>query len=157
MSRSLLKRKNYEIHSVGVVLEGRVNFNIVAWAMQTAMGGKQLAVAFFKPDLTLEWVQKTGHFSLNFLAEDQTRLVQRLGRRSGRTVDKTKNLPFALDADGQPFLTESVGYICCQVISWADGGDHDIALCRVLRQKVLHPEKPLLTLHLLREKKLVRG
>lgn len=157
MPRSLLKRKNYDIHAVGVSCRGRVNFNIVAWAMQTSMGGRHIAVALYKPDFTRELVQESGCFTLNFLATDQTRLIQKLGRKSGRETDKTKNLPFAFDAGGQPFLTEAVGYTCCQIIDWADGGDHDIAICQVLGQKILHPEKSMLTLDLLREKKMVRG
>jgi flavin reductase (DIM6/NTAB) family NADH-FMN oxidoreductase RutF len=136
---------------------GQINFNITAWVTQTAMGGKQLLVALYKPDFTLDLVKKSGRFSLNLLAEDQTKLIAKLGRKSGRDSDKLKNLAYQTDMDGLPFLTESVGYVSCRVLAWADGGDHELAICEVLSQKILHPEKKVLTLNYLREKKLIRG
>lgn len=157
MPRSLLKLKNYEVHSIGVVVAGQTNFNIATWVMQTAMDGSQLVVALYKPDFTLELVKKGGCFSLNLLAEDQTKLISKLGRKSGRNSDKLKNLAFQMDLDGLPFLTESIGYVSCRVINWADGGDHELAICKVLGQKILNPEKKAMTINYLREKKLVRG
>jgi len=157
MPRSLLKLKNYDVHSVGVEFMGRINFNITAWVTQTAMGGKQLVVALYKPDFTLELVKKSGRFSLNLLAEDQAKLISKLGRNSGRDSDKLKNLAFQTDSNGFPFLTESVGYVSCRVLGWADGGDHELAICEVLGQKILLPEKKVLTLNYLREKKQIRG
>lgn len=157
MPHSLLKLKNYEVHSIGVFVPGQTNFNIATWVMQTAMGGSQLVVALYKPDLTLALVKKSGCFSLNLLAVDQTKLITKLGRKSGRDSDKLKNLAYQMDSEGLPFLTESVGYVSCRVLSWADGGDHELAICKVMGQKILNPEKKILTINYLREKKLVRG
>lgn len=157
MPRSILKCKNYDVHSVGVRLGDITNFNITAWATQTAMGGKRIVVALHKPDYTLELVKASQFFSLNFLSEDQTRLVAKLGRSSGRDGNKLKGLEFAFDPNGFPYLTEAFGYANCRVLDWADGGDHEIAICEVVAQKILHPQKKLLTLNYLREKKLIRG
>lgn len=157
MAKSLLKIKNYDVHSVGVNTDDKINFNIIAWATQTAMGGKRIVVAFYKPDLTIELVKSGGNFSLQFLAEDQTNLISKLGRQSGRENKKLNRLVYAIDSQGFVFLPKCIGYLRCQVLQWADGGDHELAICQVLSQVWLHPEKKLMTLNGLREKKLIRG
>ncbi len=158
MPRKLLKYKNYDIHSITTATpDGRRNANIAMWLTQTAMGGKMLCVALDKTDYTLELVEESELLNVNLLAESQTKLIAKLGRKSGRDTDKFKNLPHALDARGCPYLTEAVGYVQCKVTSYADGGDHTIVICEVLKQVVLNPELPVMTHHFLREKGLVRG
>lgn len=158
MPRKILKYKNYDIHSVSTVaLDGRLNANIAMWVMQTAMGGKMLCVALDKTDYTLELVKESGILNVNLLAQDQTKLIAKLGRKSGRDTDKFKNLAYALDDRGCPYLSEAVGYIQVKVTGYADSGDHELVVCEVLKQTVLHTEKKVLTHHYLREKGLVRG
>lgn len=158
MPRKFLKYKNYDIHSItNATPDGRQNANIAMWVTQTAMGGKMLCVALDKTDYTLELVKESGILNVNLLAEEQTKLIAKLGRKSGREMDKFKNLPYALDERDCPYLTEAMGYAQCRVTSYADGGDHEIVICEVLKQTVLHPEQKVMTHHFLREKGLVRG
>ena len=158
MPRRLLKYKNYDIHSITTATpDGRQNANIAMWLTQTAMGGKMLCVALDKTDYTLELVKESGILNVNLLAEEQTKLIAKLGRKSGRDSDKFQNLAYALDNRGCAYLTEAVGFIQCKVTSYADGGDHELAICEVLKQTVLHPDKKVMTHHFLREKGLVRG
>lgn len=158
MSRKLLKYKNYDIHSITTITpDGRRNANIAMWLTQTAMGGRTLCVALDKTDYTLELVQESGLLNVNLLAEDQTKLIAKLGRKSGRDIDKFKDLAHEMDDRSCPYLTEAVGYVQCKVTNYADGGDHTIVICEILKQIVLHPDKPVMTHHFLREKGLVRG
>ena len=121
------------------------------------MGGTHLVVALYKPDYTIELVRESGLLNVNLLVEDQTNLIRKLGRQSGRMNDKFKNLPYALDNRGCPYLTEAIGYAQCEVLHSTDAGDHELFVCQVLKQVVLHPEKAVLTNDFLREKKIVRG
>lgn len=155
--KSLLKYKDYEIHAVGSSDGEKKNLNIASWVMQTAMGGKRIALAFYKPDYTLELVKASGKCCVSLLAESQAGLLTRLGRRSGRNADKLKNLDFALDEAGNPYLSQAVGFLQCEVLSWTDCLDHELAICKVLKSKVLNPDSRPLTLDFLRERKWVRG
>ncbi len=162
MARKLLKYKNYDVHAITTVAgagtpEVRYNANIATWVMQTAMGGTCLAVALYKIDYTITLVQESGILNVNLLAEDQTGLIARLGRQSGRDKDKLNRLPHALDDRGCPFLPEAIGYVQCRVTGQADSGDHMLFVCEVIRQVVLHPDKPVMTNNFLRAKGLVRG
>lgn len=158
MPRKLLKIKNYDVHSItSITPDGRKNANIATWVMQVAMGGKMLCVALYKIDYTLELVKESGLLNVNLLAEDQTRLIAKLGRKSGRDVDKFKNLAHELDERGCPYISDAIGYVQCRVTGYADGGDHELVICEVLKQVTLHPDKKVMTHHFLREKGLVRG
>jgi flavin reductase (DIM6/NTAB) family NADH-FMN oxidoreductase RutF len=156
MKRSLLKLKNYEVHSVTTAFEGKKNANIATWMMQSGMKGKFLCVALYKVDYTIELVRQSGILNINLLSKEQKNLINKLGRKSGRDSNKFKNLPHAIDERGCPYLTEAIGYIACEVHDTADSGDHDIFTCRILRQVVLNPQKEVLTYQYLKEAGLIR-
>jgi flavin reductase (DIM6/NTAB) family NADH-FMN oxidoreductase RutF len=156
--KSLLKFKNYDIHAISTATaDGRRNANIATWVMQTAMGGKMLCVALYKIDYTIALVRESGLLNVNLLAEHQTGLIAKLGRKTGRDTDKFKRLAFALDERNCPYLTEAVGYVQCRVLHSTDSGDHELFVCEVLKQVVLNPEQTVMTHHFLRQKGLVRG
>ncbi|QJW91875.1 flavin reductase [Spirosoma taeanense] len=157
MPKRLLKYKNYDVHSITTVADERRNANIVTWLTQTAMGGKVLAVALFKVDYTIELVRESGMLNVNLLGVDQTHLIRKLGQQSGRQKDKFRNLPHALDTRGCPYLTEAIGYAQCRVLHSTDAGDHELFICAVEKQVVLHPDKKVMTYRFLKEKKLIRG
>lgn len=162
MAKRLLKYKNYDVHSITTVAEpltneARYNANIATWVMQTALGGTHLTVALYKIDYTIELVRESGILNVNLLADDQTSLIAKLGRQSGRTKNKFSRLPFALDDRGCPYLTEAIGYAQGRVVHVVDAGDHELFVCEVLKQVVLHPEKTVMTNNFLRAKGLVRG
>ncbi len=157
MPKSLLKLKNYEVHAIGSSFGDKKNLNIATWVMQTAMGGKRVVVAFYKPDLTLQLVKASGHCCISILAENQASLINKLGRKSGRDTDKLTRLEVGFDDFGNPYPANAIGYLQCEVVSWTHCLDHELAICTVLKSKVLHPGLKPLTLNFLREKKLVRG
>jgi flavin reductase (DIM6/NTAB) family NADH-FMN oxidoreductase RutF len=157
VKKSLLKLKDYEIHAIGSATDEKINMNIASWVMQTSMDGKTVVVALYKPDFTIELVKRSQKLTISLLSKNQKNLLTKLGRKSGRLEDKISKVKTGLDSRGIPFLSDSVGYLECIVQSWADGGDHELAICKVLKSMVLNPDAEILTLNFLREKKLVRG
>lgn len=162
MPKRLLKYKNYDVHSITSVAGAgtstqRQNANIATWVMQTALGGSRLVVALYKIDYTIELVHESSILNVNLLAQEQTGLIRKLGRQSGRHIDKFARLPHAYDERGCPYLTEAVGYAQCRVLNSIDSGDHEVFICEVIRQVVLNPGRTVLTNDYLKEKKLVRG
>lgn len=157
MPKSLLKYKNYDVHAITSVHEEKTNANIATWVMQAAMGGKMLCVALYKIDYTIELVRSSKILNVNLLATNQTNLITKLGRKSGRDSNKFKNLKFDLDERKCPYLTEAIGYVQCKVLHSTDAGDHELFVCEVIKQVVLNPEEEVMTNNFLREKGLVRG
>jgi flavin reductase (DIM6/NTAB) family NADH-FMN oxidoreductase RutF len=96
MAKSILKLKNYEVHAIGSSFNGKLNMNIASWVMQTSMDGKTIVVALYKPDFTLELVKKSNRLCISFLAENQSNLISKLGRKSGRETDRLSKLEFGI-------------------------------------------------------------
>ncbi|AFK03669.1 flavin reductase domain protein FMN-binding protein [Emticicia oligotrophica DSM 17448] len=157
MSKSLLKYKNYDVHSITTSYAEQINANIATWVMQVAMGGKIVCVALYKIDYTISLVRQSKILNINLLAKEQTNLIPKLGRKSGLDSNKFKNLKYELDERGCPFLLESIGYLQCKVLHSTDAGDHELFVCEVLKQVVLNPDKEVMTNNYLRERGLVRG
>jgi len=158
MPKSLLKYKNYDVHSVTTIYGEKMNANIATWVMQSAMKGKFITVALYQTDYTIELVRESKILNINLLSEDQTTLITKLGRKSGRgDTDKFKRLAYQLDNRGCPYLTDAIGYVQCNAITEAYSGDHQIFVCSVLGQYLLNPDKKPMTTLFLREKKLIRG
>ncbi|MFN4087140.1 MAG: flavin reductase family protein [Spirosomataceae bacterium] len=158
--KSLLKRKNYEVHAISTLMPGdppRYNANIATWVMQSAMGGKEVVVALYGIDYTLELVKQSRLLNINLLQENQTNLISALGRKSGRDHDKLRPKWYALDSRGCPYLVDAVGYIQTSVKEMVEGLDHTLCICQVDKQIVLNPDAPVMTHHYLRAKGLVRG
>ncbi len=157
MPKSLLKYKNYDVHSITTVHEEKTNANIATWVMQVAMGGKMICVALYKIDYTIELVRSSKILNVNLLSQKQTNLIAKLGRKSGRSSNKFKNLKFDLDERGCPYLTEAIGYVQCKVLHSTDAGDHELFVCEVIKQVVLNPDEEVMTNNFLRKNRLVRG
>lgn len=158
MTKSLLKYKNYDVHAITTLgASGEINANIATWVMQSAMGGKMLAVGLYKIDYTIILVEQTGILNVNLLAQEQTNLIYKFGRKSGRGYNKFSRVPFSLDERGCPYLNDAIGFAQCQVVNSVDSGDHQLFVCQVIKQQVLKPDGIVLTNNYLRGNGLVRG
>ena len=97
------------------------------------------------------------HFVLQVLSKDQFSIVNLLGKKSGKKVDKMKILERRklLDAwEGFKILRDSLAVINLKVINSFDGGDHIVFVCDVQKYKNLN-EGEELSLKTLREKKII--
>lgn len=86
-------------------------------------------------------IRSAGHFCANVLAQEQ----EELGRRfSIRGVDKFAGVGWRPGPSGAPLLNDCLAYVDCEIEAVHDGGDHDIAVGRVLDLAVTHDGGPLL-------------
>lgn len=154
--RSVLALKNYQIHAISTCYEGKNNANIASWVMQSAMKGKRMLVSLYQPDLTIELVRKSGILNVHLLGTHQRKLIQNLGKKSGREFDKLEGLEWEADFRGCPVLQESVGVIHCVVEKELEGYDHNYFECSILKQKVLLEEQEVMTTHWLKTKGIIR-
>jgi 3-hydroxy-9,10-secoandrosta-1,3,5(10)-triene-9,17-dione monooxygenase reductase component len=74
-------------------------------------------------------IRKAGHFCANVLGADQEHLCRQFAL-SG--ADKFAGVGFHLGESGAPVLDGTLAHIDCRIETVHDGGDHDIAVGRVL-------------------------
>ena len=151
-------RVNLPVYSISSKANGKANMHMITYVTPISMQPKQYVVGIYHGTQTLENVLATKHFVLQLLCETQYRLVDILGKQSGRKVDKIqwlqkrKLLTSWRDFD---ILSNALAVIEMQVTGTFNGGDHTGFICNVAGYKNLNGGTPL-TLDTLRKHKLIR-
>ena len=143
--------------------------NICTYVSAVSLEPKRYMVAVYHNTQTIENIQNKNEFVLQLLAESQYRLVRNFGQKSGKIFDKQgflnrknqnkiaeKENPYAIDFwNNFEVLSNAVSLILLKPIQIIPAGDHDMYLCDVVSFENLN-DSPILTLDVLRQKKLIR-
>ena len=100
-----------------------------------------VAIAPARASRTWPRLRELGRFCVNVLAEDQTALSAQFARSS---ADKFAGVSWRPSPQGQPVLDDVVAWIDCELWAEYDGGDHTIAVARVLDLGAHSHRRPLL-------------
>ncbi len=151
-------RVDQPVYSISSAHNAEVNMNICSYATPVSMKPKRYIVAIYKNTKTLELIKQNPQFLLQILAEDQYKLINLLGKKSGFHMNKIEKIkePVELYNETFAYLSHSLAYLHLRVLDWLDGGDHWCTLCDVVAYKNLNPGKPL-SLALLKKKKIIRS
>lgn len=85
-------------------------------------------------------IRQAGNFCVNILDQSQESLGLKFSRRSH---DKFSGVPYRESQTGAPVLEGTSGWIDCQLHAVHNGGDHDIAIGRVVDLGVEKESAPL--------------
>ena len=151
-------RVNLPVYSISSKTNDTHNMHIITYASQISMQPKRFICGIYHGTQTLFNIETSGEFVLQLLADTQYRLVDLLGKKSGKNVDKISRLRKRnelMDWNNFYVLKNCLAVMQLKVISSFEGGDHKGFLCDVVAYKNLN-EGNILTLDTLREKKLIR-
>jgi len=81
---------NQPVYSLATYLDGTVNMNICTYVTAVSMKPKQYAIGVYYDTYTLERLEKGANAVLQLLSIDHLMLIKKLGKTSGRKLDKTK-------------------------------------------------------------------
>ncbi len=151
-------RVNLPVYSISSKTADNSNMHIITYASQISMQPKRFVCGIYHGTQTLLNIEASGEFVLQLLADTQYRLVDLLGKKSGKTIDKISRLQKRNELttwNDFYVLKSCLAVMQLKVISHFEGGDHKGFLCDVVAYKNLN-EGNELTLDVLREKKLIR-
>ncbi len=136
---------------------GKVNMNICTYVSAISMKPKLYAVAVYENTKTLENLQSSSSAVLQLLSAEQYKLVNHLGKKSGKNIEKSKWL--AKNDLLENWLSYSIlkgisAAISLQKIETKKLGDHHLFVFEVEKYKVFSDE--ILTTKILSEKKIIR-
>ncbi len=94
-----------------------------------------------KASTTWPSIRRAGAFCLNILAADQQDLCTVFARSGG---DKFLGVRWRSGITGAPILADTLAHVECQLVDVHEGGDHDIAIGRVVALDVQRDAQPLL-------------
>ncbi len=86
-------------------------------------------------------IREAGRLCVNLLAEGQADLARQFAQPGS---EKYKSTPWRpAPVSGSPILEEALAWIDCAIQSEHDGGDHTVAICRVIDLEADHSRRPL--------------
>lgn len=151
-------RLNLPVYSTSSKTADNSNMHIITYASQISMQPKRFICGVYNGTQTLLNIEASGEFVLQLLAATQYRLIDLLGKKSGKTIDKISRLQKRnelMDWNDFYVLKNCLAVMRLKVVSSFDSGDHKGFLCDVVAYKNIN-EGNALTLDTLREKKLIR-
>jgi flavin reductase (DIM6/NTAB) family NADH-FMN oxidoreductase RutF len=151
-------RINLPVYSISSKFDTTYNMNICTYTSAVSMQPKQIIVAIYNDTKTLEIVDNSPKFVLQLLAAEQYRMVDLLGKKSGKNIDKISRLEkreLIAHWNGFKILKDALALTELKVENTMQAGDHKLFLCSVVDYKNLNEGKAL-TLDDLREHRLIR-
>lgn len=121
---------------IGLNNFGKKNLMTTAWISQISSQPPMLSVAISKKHYTAELLEKGTLFSISVLTGSQKDVARRCGSTSGRDHDKLTAERVLYSQEGLPLISQSAGYIICQVTGIVAAGDHFLYLANVIDGKM---------------------
>ena len=155
-------RVNLPVYSISSKDDnGNANMHIITYAQAVSMQPKQFICAIYHGTRTLELVEANPHFVLQIMSAGQYRLVDLLGKKSGKDINKIERLEkrkLLTTWNGFYILKDALAVMEMKAEALSSKGkrpDHKLYLCDVVAYKNMNDGEAL-TLDILREKKMIR-
>jgi len=151
-------RVNLPVYSISSKTQQNENMHIITYVTGISLKPKRFICGIYHGTQTLSNVEDSGEFVLQLLSEAQHRLVDLLGKQSGKKTDKIQRLHKRQELthwNGYPVLKNCLSVMQLKSIQQFDAGDHTCFLCDVVAWKNLQDGHPL-TLDILRKHQMIR-
>lgn len=145
MDPNVLHNISYGMYVVSSDKDGRFNGQIVNTIAQITSEPVTLVASINKKNLTHEYIQSSGRFSISIL-EEETPLsfIGKFGFKSGRQEDKFKGVKSRVLVSGCPVvLDHAIGYIELKVRCAFDCMTHTLFLGDMVDSAMLKVGKPM--------------
>jgi len=145
MDKKALHKISYGLYIVSSKKGDKFNGQIANTVFQTTAEPPMVAICINKKNLTHEFIQKSKVFTISILSkETPMKFIGLFGFRSGRDLDKFKDVNYKSSATGVPIvLDNTIGYLECEVISSMDAKSHTLFLGKVLNAEIINGREPM--------------
>jgi len=154
MDMKTLFKISYGIYVVGSCFDGKMNAQTANSVLQINNEPATVAISLNNNNLTNEFVNQSGVFSINILAADtDLALIGNFGFQSGRDYDKFKDYPATAGVTGSPILTGAsiAGTLEAEVIEKLKVGTHTIFVGKIVAAE--NTDKDVMTYAMYHQKK----
>lgn len=139
MDLKALHKISYGLYIITSKKGQQINGQIANTVFQISSDPATVAVSINKQNLTNEFIRESKVFGVSILAQEAPlSLIGQFGFKSGREVDKFKDINYKTGTSGVPCITEHV--LACleaEVIHQVDAGTHHIFIGRITNAEVL--------------------
>lgn len=131
MNQSAFHKLSYGVYIISTWDNGRPTGCTANSAMQITSSPATIAISINHNNYTNKCISETGKFAISILAEDSDpSIIGTFGFQSGKDVDKFTEVKYSVE-DYMPVVTDSCGYIVCEVIDKMETSTHTVFLGEV--------------------------
>jgi len=146
MDKKPFHKISYGLYIVSSKNGEKTNGQIANSLFQVTSEPPTIAVSINKQNLTHEYIAKSKVFTVSILdKKTQLPLIGTFGFKSGRDIDKFKNVTFKLGTTQAPIILDNtLAYLEAHVINTIDVGTHTIFIGKITDAAIL-TEEPAMT------------
>ncbi len=131
MNKNVFHKLSYGVYVVSTWDNGRPTGCTANSTMQITSSPATIAISINHDNYTNKCINETGKFAVSIMAEDSTpSIIGTFGYRSGKDNDKFSEVEYQV-RDYLPVVSDSCGYIVCDVIDRMETATHTVFLGEV--------------------------
>ncbi len=145
MNTKAIQKICYGLYIISSEKDGKINGQIANTVFQITSDPPTMAISINKQNLTHEYIASSRVFTVSILSKEAPMtLIGQFGFKSGRDIDKFKDVQHRIGITGAPIITENtIGFLECEVLSMTDVGTHTIFIGKVVECDVLSDAEPM--------------
>jgi len=124
------------VYVIGASHKGRHDAFTASSVMQASFQPLLLAVSVNPDHASYPLIRMSRTFAISVLRKDQVDLARHFGTRSGRELDKLRDISWRSGRTGAPILDDAMAWFECELTAVMPAGDHRIVLGRVVDGQV---------------------
>jgi flavin reductase (DIM6/NTAB) family NADH-FMN oxidoreductase RutF/rubredoxin len=142
MDKKTFHKISYGLYIVCSTNGEKTNGQIANALFQVTSQPPTIAVSINKQNLTHEYITKSKVFTVSILDKNTPlTLIGTFGFKSGRDIDKFKNVNFKLSTTNVPIIIDhTIGYLEAEIIDRIDVGTHTIFVGNITDAAILTKE-----------------
>jgi flavin reductase (DIM6/NTAB) family NADH-FMN oxidoreductase RutF/rubredoxin len=145
MNMRAVQKMCYGVYIISSKKDDKINGQIANTAFQVTSEPATVAISINKQNLTHEYIETSKVFAISILSKDATMtLIGKFGFKSGRDIDKFKDVQYRKGITGAPIVLEqTVAFMECEVLSSTDAGTHTIFIGKIVDCDNLSDAEPM--------------
>lgn len=142
--KTLLRKIPHGLYICGVKDGEELNGFTASWVMQSSFNPPLIVNCVKQDSKSHAMIKGSGVFALSFLEAGQKDMAQKFFKPQHRVGNKFEDVEFYIGTTGCPIITDSLGYVECQVVGALEQGDHTVFLGQVVAAGIHRDGDPLL-------------
>lgn len=140
----MLRKIPHGLYICGVKDGEDVNGFTASWLMQASFKPPLVVNCVRQDSKSHEMIKNSGVFAISILEAGQKDLAQKFFQPLRQVGNRFEDVEFYLGETGCPIISDSLGYVECQVVSAVEKGDHTVYVGEVIASGVHREGDPLL-------------
>lgn len=145
MNIKTVQKLSYGVYIISSKKDGKLNGQIANTVFQITSEPPTVAISINKLNLTHEYIQSSNVFTISILSKEAPMtLIGQFGFKSGRDVEKFKDVKYKTGISGAPIVLEqTIGFMECEVLNSTDVGTHTVFVGKIIDCDILSDAEPM--------------